>query len=90
MKYPCVTVLDTDQDTRVAHFGELTANSSRAHGAVGMLVDGGTLPAGDIVVDYVKELGYSNVDYMVVTHDHDDHVGGLVTVLDSFEVGHCG
>ncbi len=52
-----------------------------------MLVDGGTLSAGDIVVDYIKELGYSSVDYMVVTHDHDDHVGGLVTILDSFDVG---
>ena len=52
-----------------------------------MLVDGGTLSAGAIVVDYIKELGYSSVDYVVVAHDHDDHVGGLVTVLDSFEVG---
>ncbi len=52
-----------------------------------MLVDGGTRSAGDIVVDYVNELGYSNIDYIVVTHDHDDHVGGLVMVLDSIEVG---
>lgn len=53
MRYPCVTVLDAGCDTKVAHFGELTANSSKAHGAVGMLVDGGTRDS-----KYLVKMGY--------------------------------
>jgi beta-lactamase superfamily II metal-dependent hydrolase len=52
-----------------------------------MLVDGGTESFGDVVVDYIRESGYTSVDYLVLTHDHDDHVGGLVAVLDHFPVG---
>jgi len=53
MKYPCITVIDTDSDTKVAHFGELTATSSMAHGAIGTLVDGGTRDS-----KYLLRIGY--------------------------------
>jgi competence protein ComEC len=52
-----------------------------------MLVDGGLPSEGDTVVDYIKRLGYTSINFMVMTHTHRDHIGGLITVLDSFQVG---
>ncbi len=41
MRYPCVEVRDSGTPFPVALYGELSASSARAHGAVGALVDGG-------------------------------------------------
>lgn len=41
MSYPCVEVRDCALDTRVAHYGEMTAVLSRSKGAVGAVIDGG-------------------------------------------------
>lgn len=42
MRPPCVEVRDQGTPYRVAIYGELSATSAAAHGAVGALVDGGT------------------------------------------------
>ncbi|KPL05967.1 hypothetical protein AMJ86_10275 [bacterium SM23_57] len=52
-----------------------------------MLVDGGKPSDGDFVVDFIRELGYARIDHVVMTHTHDDHIGGLINVLDNFEAG---
>jgi len=52
-----------------------------------MLVDGGGPSAGDQVFDFIAEFGYTRIDYMVMTHAHDDHVGGLISVVGNLKVG---
>lgn len=42
MSAPCVEVRDAGTPFHVAIYGELSATTSRAHGAVGALIDGGT------------------------------------------------
>lgn len=51
-----------------------------------MLIDAGTNSAQDIVVDYIKDLGYSEITYAVATHPHEDHIGGMDKVLENFRV----
>lgn len=61
MYYPCIVVIDTGQDTRVAHHGELLAISSRAHGALGALIDGGTRDSRYLLeMDYPVVCRYKN------------------------------
>jgi competence protein ComEC len=48
-----------------------------------VLVDGRTRPAGDTVVEYLRNLGITKVDLMVATHMDADHIGGLIKVLSS-------
>lgn len=52
-----------------------------------MLIDAGRSGDGSTIVKYIKDLQYSSIDYVVATHPHDDHIGGMATVLDSFEIG---
>ncbi len=51
-----------------------------------ILVDAGEKYAGSKVVDYLDVLGVKKLDWVVCTHPHSDHIGGMPQVLDSFEV----
>ena len=55
-------------------------------GEESMLIDGGNVADGDLVVAYLEGQGVQTLDYMVCTHAHEDHVGGLTDVLENFTV----
>lgn len=38
------------------------------------------------MVDYIRELGYTQIGYLIGTHPHEDHIGGLPAVLQAFDV----
>ncbi|MDI6783387.1 MAG: ComEC/Rec2 family competence protein [bacterium] len=53
-----------------------------------MLIDGGEYVAGKrILVPYLRRQGIERLDTVVLTHPHNDHVGGLIEVLNNFSVG---
>lgn len=49
MASPCVEVRDQGTPYNVAIYGELSATTARAHGAVGALIDGGTRDCGHLI-----------------------------------------
>ncbi|WP_292462354.1 MBL fold metallo-hydrolase [Methanolobus sp.] len=51
-----------------------------------MLIDAGEQKAGNTVVNYLKDNGVTELDVIVATHAHADHIGGMVTVLNNFKV----
>jgi len=51
-----------------------------------MLIDGGNKDDSSIVVEYLKNSGVKELKYVIATHIHEDHIGGLPTVLKSFPV----
>ncbi|WP_165999606.1 ComEC/Rec2 family competence protein [Bacillus sp. Cs-700] len=51
-----------------------------------MLVDAGDNGDGGMVTNYLKELGVKQLDYLVATHPHHDHIGGMDEVIKGFEV----
>ena len=54
-------------------------------GAV-MLVDAGPAESGRIVNDYIRNtVGLSRLDYVVATHEHDDHLWGMPDALSGLE-----
>lgn len=52
-----------------------------------VLIDAGDIGEGDLVVDYLKAQGIEKIDFLIATHPHADHIGGMPEVVDSFEIG---
>ncbi len=52
-----------------------------------MLIDAGTADSGQAVVSYIQGLGYGRIDYLIATHPHEDHIGGMPAVFATFDVG---
>lgn len=51
------------------------------------IVDCGTRATGKDAVAYLQELGVTKLDYVIGTHPHDDHMGGMYDVITNFEIG---
>lgn len=51
-----------------------------------VLIDAGPTAAGQVIINYLVGLGIETLDYVVATHPHLDHIGGMPMVLDRFEV----
>jgi len=52
-----------------------------------MLIDGGNNNDSDIIIEYLKEKDIKKIDYLIGTHPHEDHIGGLDDIIDSLEIG---
>jgi competence protein ComEC len=53
-----------------------------------LLIDGGKEVEGPMVVSYLHSVGITHLNGIVATHPDSDHIGGLITVLDSVQVDH--
>lgn len=52
-----------------------------------MLIDGGNAADSNVVVAYLKKQNVDHLDYVICTHAHEDHVGGLSGPLSVMPAG---
>ena len=51
-----------------------------------MLIDAGNNEDGVDVVNFIKEKGITKLNYVIGTHPHEDHIGGLDDVINAFDI----
>lgn len=51
-----------------------------------MLVDGGLASVGEILLERLESLGVKELDWVVASHPHSDHIGGLIAVVKRLKV----
>lgn len=50
-----------------------------------VLIDAGETEYADTVCNYLKEYNVKTIDYVIATHPHSDHCGGLTQVINTFD-----
>ena len=84
----CISTMPQDNNLRVycLDVGQgdsiLITNNNKT-----MLIDASTNEMGSRVVKYLNDLGIKKIDYLVGTHPHEDHIGGLDNVIKNFDIG---
>ena len=76
------------QNTLTVHFmdvghGDATLITCGQHA---MLVDCGKNIKGRMASDYVREQGIERLDYLILTHPDNDHIGGAPVILEDFRI----
>jgi competence protein ComEC len=87
-----VTILDVGQGDSLfvvsPHGKTLLIDGGGAFGGFpGREEHGGIDPGEEAVSPYLWSRGYTKLDVVALTHAHQDHLGGLIAVLENFRVG---
>lgn len=52
-----------------------------------MLIDAAESKYDEYITNYINNLGYQKIDYLVATHPHADHIGAMKYIVENFEIG---
>lgn len=74
-----------DYDSLKVHFIDVGQGDSSliVCDGVTMLIDAGEAEESGKVISYLSDLGINQLDYVIATHPHSDHIGGLADVIES-------
>jgi len=89
MKAP-ITEIDEDSYLAVHYIDVGQGDSTLITTADGdaMLIDTGPSYAEDALLSYLYAWDIKTIDYLILTHPHEDHMGSAEAVLDRFDVEH--
>lgn len=79
--------IDKDADLEI-HFidvGQGDCSLIKWEGA-SMLIDCGEREQSEAVLKYLKKQGVKKLDYIIATHPHSDHIGGMGEIISEMEV----
>lgn len=56
-------------------------------GNKGILIDAGETDYGDYVTSYINSCGIDELEFVVASHPHSDHIGGMCDVIEEYTIG---
>lgn len=85
-KRPHITV---DQDEIAVHFIDVGQGDCALviTPEKTMLIDCGEQTSSYSVIRYLRDFGVSRLDYVIASHPHSDHMGGMADIISAFDVG---
>jgi beta-lactamase superfamily II metal-dependent hydrolase len=66
--------------------GQADAILIQTPAGLNILIDAGEKRTATDLMDYLKEQGVKRLDYLIATHPHADHIGGMAEVIKSFDI----
>ena len=78
---------ETDRDLSVTfvdvgHGDAILVSNRGEH----LLIDTGEAPGTDRLMEVLEERGISRLDWLMITHEHSDHIGGVMQVMNKLDV----
>lgn len=52
-----------------------------------VLIDAGNRADGELILQYLEQLGVKQLDYLIFTHSHEDHIGSGVDLIEEMDIG---
>lgn len=86
--FPVIARSDSS-DNLVIHFidvGQGDASFIELPDGKNILIDTGSPAAGPKLVEYLRSLQITKINNLILTHPHDDHIGGIFSLLSLFEI----
>ncbi len=73
-------------DAVYVHFIDVGQGSSTLiqDGTTGILIDAGERDYGETVVEYLENCGINELEYVIASHPHSDHIGGMTDVIEAY------
>ncbi len=82
---PAVTV-NNDLKVHYLDVGEADSIFIELPNGETMLIDAGEAQDEEKIADYIENLNYDTINYVIGTHPHADHIGGLAYIIKNFDV----
>lgn len=79
---------ETDVEKLSVHYIDVGQGDSIyiESGGEGMLIDCGESGDTDSVISYLDNMGIKKINYIVGTHPHSDHMGGMSKIVEHFDI----
>ena len=78
----------TDTEVRV-HFVDVGQGSATlvTYGENGILIDTSESEYSKRLIDYIDSYGVKTLDYVIASHPHSDHIGGMADIINKYPIG---
>ena len=74
-------------DVQIIDVGQADCTLIKMPDGQNMLIDAGNNSDGGYLVDYLENEGVEKIDFLIGTHPHADHIGGMDDIIENFEIG---
>jgi len=78
---------DSSLEIYLINVGHGDAILIKADDKVVLMDTGFSWKAEKVLLPFLKKMGITNIDYLILTHMHPDHIGGAKKIIENFSIG---